>query len=255
MGCCWVSCLGTCSGKITGEHLITEGIIEGKSVGVSGLPWCREERKFISKRAYTANILCRKHNSDLSPVDDAAIHAFNTLRKMIKIQDQRRALIQERHWAGRFDVHEYVLDGERLERWFLKTLINFEVVGGQGLPILVPSGPPSQPPPELVKIAFGLSRLKHRAGLYLASVEGDSIMAQERVRYTSLVKESEGGDCIGAGEFRFYGLQFFLCLESRGLPTCITRSGVEVSLRHHVAGINVGLNGQQSQRIKFTWPS
>ena len=38
---------------------------------------------------YTVNILCTAHNNALSPLDAAAIHTFDSLRPMQKIQDDR----------------------------------------------------------------------------------------------------------------------------------------------------------------------
>ncbi len=253
MGRCWAKCLGNCSGKISGEHIITKGLFDGKSIGVRGLPWCREEHKFISKDAYTANILCRKHNSDLSPVDDAAIHAMNTFRTVMKVHQQRKVLLEERLWAGRFDLHEYTISGDGLERWLLKTLINMEMVGGQGLPIGAPGGKHREPPCELVGVALGLRRFENREGLYLAAVEGQAVQTAERVHYVSLIKESSQGNFVAAGEFLFYGMRFFLCLEPDGLPRAIRTDDGELKLLHHVAGINVELNGLPSQRIMFTW--
>jgi hypothetical protein len=167
---CWARSLGGCSGKISGAHLISEGIFAGREVGVQGLPWCREEHKFISIGAYTANILCTTHNSALSPVDDAAIHASNSLRMAQRVHDERKALLEARLWAGRFDVDDYTLDGDKLERWFLKTLFNMESAGKQALPLATSRNAPG-PPPELVQIAFGLGRFQNGTGLYFAGRE------------------------------------------------------------------------------------
>lgn len=254
MAQCWARSLYGCSGKISGEHVITRGVFADKEIGVKGLPWCREQHKFIPISAYTANILCTQHNSRLSPVDDAAIHGFNTLRTVMKVHEARKALLRERVWSGRFDVYDYTLDGEKLERWFLKTLINMEAVGKQLLPIGVPTAPVGEPPPELVEISFGLRKFQRGAGLYFAGREQEAVKTSERIRYVSMIKDLSHGEFVGAGEFSFYGLRFILCLEEEGLPATAMSQDGELRLIHHINGINVELNGQPSQRILFIWP-
>src|SRR5438128_186073 len=114
---CWANVLGGCSRGLSGEHVITESLFLDDSIGVKGLPWCREGHKFIGKASYTANILCRKHNSDLSPVDDAGTFAFATFRAMATIYNNRSGMLQYGVWCGRFDVIEQKIDGAGLERW------------------------------------------------------------------------------------------------------------------------------------------
>ena len=75
--------MGECSGGLSGEHIISASLFLGDNIGVKGLPWCREGHRFIGKSSYTANILCRKHNSDLSPVDDAGSLAFAAFRTLV----------------------------------------------------------------------------------------------------------------------------------------------------------------------------
>ncbi|WP_321475861.1 hypothetical protein [uncultured Paludibaculum sp.] len=250
---CWARSLGGCSGKISGEHLISEGIFAGREIGVKGLPWCREEHRFIPIAAYTANILCTTHNSVLSPVDDAAIYAFNSLRMAQRMQDERKALLETRLWAGRFDMHDYELDGEKLERWFLKTLINMESAGKQALPLGTSRNAPG-PPPELVQIAFGLRRFQNGTGLYFAGREQDVVRTAEQISYVSLIKDTDNNACVAAGEFHFFGLRFILLLEERAVPRTITGPAGTLDLIFHIKGINLDLNGQPSQRLLFSWP-
>jgi hypothetical protein len=250
---CWASVLGDCSGGLSGEHIITESLFLGDSIGVKGLPWCREGHRFIGKASYTANILCRKHNSALSPVDDAGTLAFATLRTMATISSNRLGMLQYGLRCGRFEVIEQNIDGQGLERWLLKTLINMELAGKQGLGVgsnASPAGIDS----ELVEIAFGLRFFKNRAGLYFATFDAEAIDMQERVQYTSWIKDVPlMPSYVGAGAFSFYGFRFFFCLEPAGFPDSITIGGREMKLRHHINTINVDLNNLPSQRIQFTW--
>jgi hypothetical protein len=250
---CWANILGDCNGGLSGEHIITESLFLGDCIGVKGLPWCREGHKFIGKASYTANILCRSHNSDLSPVDDAGANAFAAFRMMTTIYNNRSGMLQYRVWCGRFDVIEQHVDGAGLERWLLKTLINMELAGKQSLPV-GPNAPAGGGiDPALVEIAFGLRSFLGRAGLYFAAFDAEAIDMQERVQYTSWIMDAEGSSFVAAGAFSFFGFRFFLCLEEMGFPDSVNLRGRELKLLHHINMINVDLNNRPSQQVNFSW--
>jgi hypothetical protein len=249
---CWASVLGDCSGGLSGEHIITASLFLGDSIGVKGLPWCREGHRFIGNASYTASILCRRHNSELSPVDDAGALAFATFRTMASIYKNRSGMLRYGLWCGRFDVMEQRVDGPGLERWLLKTLINMELAGKQGLGV-GPTASPAGIDSELVEIAFGLRSFQDRARLYFAAFDSEAIDMQERVQYASWIKDvPPRPSYVGAGAFSFYGFRFF-CPEPAGFPDSITIEGREVKLLHHINTINVDRNNQPSQRVHFTW--
>ncbi len=253
MDACWANVLGDWTGGISGEHIVTESAFSGKSIGVKGLPWCKEGHRYIGKSSYTANILCRKHNSELSPVDDAGTLAFATFRKAETIYTDRSSMLQYGVWAGRFDVIEQTISGTGLERWLLKTLINMEIAGNQGYRI-GPNAAPNEVDPELVKIAFGLGSFRGRAGLYLAAFAYEPIKMEERIQYVSWIKDSPCDlSYVGSGAFSLYGFRFFLCLDSAGFPDSIFMDGREMKLLYHPNTINVELNNNPSQKVHFTW--
>ena len=67
----------------------------------------------------TKEILCEKHNNELSPIDTIGQRAFRTLQELARLSEVRRTL-NKKLWT----VKRYALDGPSLERWFLKMLIN-----------------------------------------------------------------------------------------------------------------------------------
>lgn len=249
---CWANVLGGCRGGLSGEHIISESVFSGDTVGVQGHPWCREGHKFIGKANYTANILCRQHNSDLSPVDDAGANAFAAFRMMATVYRNRCGMLEYGVWSGRFDVLEQYADGSGFERWLLKTLINMEIAGRQGVQIGANANG-ALLDTELVKLAFGLNSFTGRAGLYFAAFEAEAIDMQERVQYTSWVKKSGDVPFVGAGAFVLYGFRFFLCLDPAGFPEAVVMQGRELKLLHHIETINVDLNNKPSQRFHFRW--
>jgi hypothetical protein len=109
---CYMKELGSCAGGISGEHLISKSIIEFLKLdgdfAISGLPWLEEgESKILSSRNLTANSLCSKHNSALSPLDSAALSFFTALRAC---------------WVNEGMPLHYLVSGHDLERWLLKSL-------------------------------------------------------------------------------------------------------------------------------------
>ena len=81
--------LASCEGPISGEHLISKSAIEvlrgDGDFTISGLPWLEVgEEKRLAPANLTANCLCRRHNSGLSPLDDAAALFFSSLRECME---------------------------------------------------------------------------------------------------------------------------------------------------------------------------
>ena len=70
---CWAHELGDCRGGQSGEHHVSASLFPTtKVLLVKGFPWCMDEHKTVGLPSLTANILCRHHNSALSPFDEAA---------------------------------------------------------------------------------------------------------------------------------------------------------------------------------------
>ncbi len=67
------------------------------------------------------------------------------------------------------------INGNLLERWFLKTLINISC--DKEYPIGGKSQVPGRPTDELVRVAFGLTRFKGKAGLSFVVRTGMRIRA------------------------------------------------------------------------------
>lgn len=108
---CYMRELGSCQGGISREHLISESIIlllkDDGDFTVSGLPWIEPGvEKSISAASLTANCLCEKHNSALSPLDMAALNLFTSIKSGLERDGEPAHL---------------VLSGHDIERWLLKT--------------------------------------------------------------------------------------------------------------------------------------
>jgi hypothetical protein len=204
---CWARCLGDCSASLSKEHTVTAALFDTDVVNVQGLDWCKNEPKAIGLANATRKILCEAHNSRLSPVDSAAVEAFNVFRESVRLTSVREKM-KERHWL----VSRMVIDGSALERWFLKTLINVTVGGDKKIgPKSLMAGEPSA---DLVEIAYSLRQFVPNGGLYYAAEVGDIITSEDRV--TIIPFFDAANEHIFGGRFHFRGFQFILYLGEEG---------------------------------------
>jgi hypothetical protein len=203
---CWAACLGGCSDKISREHLISRGVFLTDEVVVQGFSWCRHERKTIGLANFTAKILCQKHNSELSEVDNAGLDTVNAFREAFRLLDVRTHL-KPRMWR----IIRFHVDGAQLERWFLKTIINVAFKGN--FSIGSDSQSRGEPSSLLVEIAFGRRRFEPKMGLHLVAEVGEQIVPSDRLRITPL---TDMNNILVAALFYFRGHRFLLYLAKEG---------------------------------------
>jgi len=108
---CYIKELGSCHGSISGEHLFSHSImllLKGDGdFSISGVPWlAKGETNIISPTTLTSNCLCQKHNSALSPLDDAALYFFTAIKSRLDREAQ---------------LARYIVSGHDIERWSVKT--------------------------------------------------------------------------------------------------------------------------------------
>jgi hypothetical protein len=112
---CYARGLNDCSKDISGEHLFSEvtlNLVAGKDGKVSrtGYPWQEEgELQSLTPSNCKANVLCKRHNNALSPVD-AAMGLF------------LKAILDTPNFLRNQELRVLMLSGDDLERWILKTL-------------------------------------------------------------------------------------------------------------------------------------
>ena len=109
---CYLAELNCCNGGLSGEHLISESVMrllagDGEFT-IGGTPWLPEgEFKSVGFNSLTAKCLCRRHNSALHQLDDAALSFFKSLRSAFEDSSASSQVI---------------VSGHDLERWLLKTV-------------------------------------------------------------------------------------------------------------------------------------
>jgi hypothetical protein len=205
---CWAACLGDCAGKLSREHIVTEGTFAENEIIVQGFDWCREAPVKIGLANLTSKILCEKHNSSLSAADNAGIEAAKHLDEFFRLANVRQAMKSKR-WR----VFRLKTNGFELERWFLKTLTNV-ALGRRDPSDTLAQSDPWLPSRELVEIAFGLKRFDPRAGLYMLTRAGQNIDPNTKFQIMTLYDTPNR--LVGA-RFMMFGFAFVIYLEREGL--------------------------------------
>jgi hypothetical protein len=246
---CWAAPLGDCSDKLSREHVISDSVFESTKVKVKGMSWCLDEWKEISLKSLVRKTLCESHNSRLSETDNAAMGLRKTLCESADLSTAR-ASVSSTKW----NVRTFAVDGRKLERWFLKTLMSL-AFGGAFL-IGADSSEPGAPSLPLVRAAFGVQDLGNdRAGLYLLSGSGSEITVREGVVINTFIGDS--GRLEGA-RFWFWGMRFLLLLSEEGSrpPWTFTTKSGEVQQEkalYHPCRIGMAVQGTESHVFNFKW--
>ena len=108
---CYLRDTNACSSKISGEHLLSEGVLKvlaEKQVEITGLPWLKGEKKILGFAALTSNILCRAHNSALSPIDAIGARFFSAIQSCGTTTEGLNLA--------------FLFSGHDIERWLLRTV-------------------------------------------------------------------------------------------------------------------------------------
>ena len=249
MSDCWADCLGDCSDKVSREHIVSKGLFDTQGIYVQGFQWCMNEPKPIAVEGFTAKILCSKHNSELSRVDQAGIETANVFREAFRLSDVREKM-RPRIWARK----KFRIDGYQLERWFLKTLINVACRGDR--PLGSRAEYPGKPTQELVEIAFGLKQFSQKAGLYLMADIGEMPPRGDLFRIITALQDDKH---LAGARFQFQGIRYLLCLDSTGARRGLRFMGRDgkayepSNLLFHPAKVNFDVAGRPSHTIEFSW--
>jgi hypothetical protein len=246
---CWASCLGTCSDKISGEHIITDGTFLTDTVKVKGLPWCVDELKEVGLASLVKNVLCTNHNSRLSEADAGAIQLRKALCDVADLSELRKRMPPQ-DWP----LKKFTVSGFALERWCLKTLITIAFDGR--IPIGDGDSHSGEPPRALVETAFGLKQFQPpRTGLYWMGQGGDEVRVIEGVVVTTF---SNSANRLAGARFWFWGLELLL-LVTDGPPGQFTftsgdgKQTIHPKTWYRPGAINFDVNGRRSHSVEFIW--
>ena len=206
----------------------------------------------IGLASLTANHLCKQHNSDLSPLDQAGIEAFEAIRGAATLTT-KRSKERPRKWK----VRRFEADGPLLERWFLKTGINLSLVQQTKNTWQLTGENVRYVPEHLVQAAFGLDPLQKPMGLYAAGNIGEDLAFTNSVSFAPILDEN--GEVVGF-TFTFQGLRFLMWVATRPIPNpLVLPNSVEPawktsSLYRSPGYLRSKINGHDSHYIDILWP-
>lgn len=123
---CYAQGSQDCSDKISREHWISRDILEQLSAGgrvrIAGPKWLEGEERDLTPKALGANVLCQRHNTAASPLDNVAGAFFRTLAEYIQRHEDETD-------TAASDSTVALFSGPHLELYLLKVLLGGVAAG------------------------------------------------------------------------------------------------------------------------------
>ncbi len=236
---CWATSLGECD-RASGEHIFSNAIFKA---GCS-CPTLVEGVKRVrggepTRGAEKANILCRRHNSLLSPLDEVIAQVANF-----------QADANNENFNGTL-----LIEGEILERWLLKTVVNVAAAGWMG-PVKL------QPSDSMVRSIFGLAPIPEQLGLYSVDGIDPNHRPSGGVSFSPLFFLTPVGNILAGAYVTVHGMPLLASfntdlasrLESGGMPELQAKFSPE-GLRHlyHPGAIVMSRQRGKPVHIGLSW--
>lgn len=235
---CFAASTGDCSQKISREHYISENILKRfTNLHISGMPFQKPGSILkVSSSSLVANILCERHNNALSPLDATAGRAFDVID-----QAARHAQKADADNRSRF----YLISGDGLERWALKTLLGVYFANIAAIASNPVAKTHSVDAEHLVAGLFADEMLPPPCGLYIHATPGDELRPDFKI--APLTPISGAAQLTGL-RLVFSGLTLDLVVDFGG--TGVAQVNMAPYFRPTVIDLNHPL---RTARIVATW--
>lgn len=196
--------IGGCT-KISKEHLISKSVFHNDIdynpgfIRGYGLPWNENKMVEIPFASLSAKVLCNHHNNALSNLDSEAGKVAKTFLEVKNIFFKKSLRSNEEKIIFRHS-------GDLLERWFLKTFINFQSLYNKN----------TLPPKELVEIVFGLRKYPNSVGLAVfGHNKGYYHSFNHDMKYVQILNDFNEIEFI---IFEYFGISYLLPLTDQPTP-------------------------------------
>lgn len=189
---CWAKGYGECRGAITGEHWVPQGIATGPSVDVRGMNFCRTEVRTIPWSSALSNMLCGRHNHEVSSGLDQDVIRF---KQSIEVVAAERDVCRPGElWRGPKLID---LPFDRLARWMTKTWCNF-IAANRGAVM-----------PAAAAYAMGVEAADVRMFPYLRATLNTEVMLDTAMGHIGVLSIEDSSGPVGfQGEV--FGLRFLV---------------------------------------------
>lgn len=177
---------------MSGEHVVSNAIFKAGCscpIIIEGVKRIREGAP--TRGAEKSNILCRRHNSLLSPLDV-------TIGKIARFQ----ADANDKNFQG-----SLIIGGELLERWLLKTVIN-SAAAGWAAPVKW------RPSPSIARAIFGLEPIPDRLGLYSVDGVDPAHRPSGGVTFTPIHMSTPRGKILAGAYVAIHGMPLLASLHT-----------------------------------------
>lgn len=188
---CYSNHHDNCSEDITREHYISETILKQFNTNmVSGMPWLEGKVVALPPNALASNILCGRHNNELSFLDALAGKTFTHLREMNSNSPIYKNIQNN-------------ISGDDFELWVLKVLcgmIASKNAGADGMPIEF------KIPEQWIDILYKKIDMPSKWGLYFFAVKGSQIDNTDSIRFSPITQKGNHiiiGCILELRNFRF----------------------------------------------------
>jgi hypothetical protein len=206
---CYAQLLHDCSAKakISREHYVSKSLLkvldDNGGLHVSGFRWQPDDnKKPISPKALASRMLCERHNSSLSRVDDIAVRLFQAM-------DEKDAA-----HGGRF---LYLFSGHDIERWLLKILCG--LMRSKSLSFAKEID--ASIPPEWLRVLFGQRDFLDGCGLYVRAAAGHYFEGPYGLKFQPITNR-----------YRITGLGIWICSLIAHPPSTFLRKWRHRPCRH-----------------------
>ena len=147
----------------------------------------------------SAKVSCKRHNNALSDLDSEAGKIAKTFLEIKNIFSRKSAGRNEERII-------FYHSGNLLERWFLKTFINFQSLYDKN----------TLPPKELVKIVFGLRKYPNGVGLAVFGHTGGNYHSFDHdMKYVQILNNHNQIEFMA---FEYFGINYLLPLTDQPMP-------------------------------------
>jgi hypothetical protein len=222
---CYSESLGDCSGGRSAEHYISRSVLQlaGRKIRISGFPWQDPDQpQEIGIASLSSNILCRGHNEQLSSLD---VEGQNFVKSL-------KTCFDEAVDNSEFTHEEFEINGDLLERWFLKVLCGVLVVA-RGYSIHK----------SWLEILFRGKPFPKQSGMYFFGKLGRASWEFNLLRVISVLNNH---DHIAGAKFGIGGVPMLLGFGNPGFDDPEFRSF------YRPACLEVR-KGDNAKRIEFSW--
>lgn len=237
---CWAEALGGCADEMSKDHPVSAQLLPGGAI-VEGFPWLGGKAKAVGVNSLGVRCLCRRHNSDLSVLDDVAGKLSQDLDALLRVSDARRRTAK--HPPKSWSPHSWEEDGVAVERWCAKLMCTTLAGGLYGK--LLPNW---TPPLSLVLFAFGKQALGPTAGLFMQGRPPEPRSTDDMWGMTPVGTPGHiEGATIVFRTFRFCFLPF---VDREQAPRWIRAGDLDEELMHHPRAFHMG---DCNLAIRFAW--